>query len=353
MNKTYDKICKYCGDPFQAKRSNQEYCSSTHAKYEYEARKGQRERPARQINGSGYVPLTENEISARRSEIEELNKQIQDLNTEINLLKEEDELNFYHTPNYKVLELLQKKIRAIEKMKSITRSLIDPNNMTGDEIKEYAKSKMIYPFSEYEFYDIFFQSLGDLHQPFRAVIIGDEGAGKTILGLKITNHLIRHLKAKVLFVCSKDQENSALKYTQYYDYLNQNFSLRVFSSEQEIRAELIKEDYEFLIVDPIAQFFSHKQFFQDMLFQHPRLSIIGTANKTTSQMSTVFDIRFNIDVVENCYSTGEHKGMPFFKYSTVIPETKNKGPQIKLEVYRHNYKTPLANDFFVAKNFEL
>jgi len=355
MKNEYEKICKYCGDPFTTSRANKEYCSPTHAKYDHEVRKGKRERPARQVNGSTYVPLSEIEISNRRSKVIELEKEILDLSKQISELKEEDALNNFENTNDYILELLKVKIRSTEKKNSLMSSIIDPNNIAGDNLKEYSESKTVYPFSEYERYDKVFESIGDQHQPFKAVISGFKEYGKTLFAIKIANHLIERLEAKVLYVCNVDQENFALKYTQYFGSLNHNFAFRVFNSELQIRHELKKNDYEFLIIDPISEFISHRQFFKDMKILYPRLSIIGTTRMIKEKLAGNFDVIFNVQNQIDNASAPEFQGVPISRGAFVNVYSKKKGlSQIQLNIFSHQYKNPLIEDSietFYPKHF--
>ena len=344
MKKEYEKVCKYCGDPFIAERANKEYCSPTHAKYDHEVRKGRRERPARLESKGGYVPLSEGEIAEIQSRITILKKEIQKLNQAI-LQNHESETEDFEKIKSNIIELIPKKIRAIEQMNLLTRSMIDPVNMSGDQVKQYANSKFIYPFSEYEDYDVLFESFGNQYQPFKAVIRGHVGSGKTLLSLKIANHLIKHLNAKVLFVCSIEQENAALQYIRYFDSLNDNFAFRVLTSELQLRQELKKDKYEFLFLDPISNLVSHLSFFQDMLITYPRLSIFWTSEKLARQSPTVVDISFDIDVKINRSTV--YQDEPISKVSFVKVLSNNQ--ESELTVYHYQY--PIVSELFDPINF--
>lgn len=341
MVKSYDKVCKYCGDSFTTNRANKDYCTPTHAKYDHEVRKGKRERPARILNGLEYTPLTEQESKEIKVKVDLLRKELLKIESEIETLKEQDEYSM-DDPNPKVKEFILKKIRTTEKMNSLIRITIDPNNMIGDQVQEYAKSKMKYTFSDYKDYDRFFEVIGDQFQPFRAMILGKKKIGKTILSIKIANHLIKMIDASVLYVCSVDQEASVLQYAQNFESLNQNFALRVFTSELQIRQELKKKEFEFLIIDTLSDFVIPRQFFKDLLITYPRLSILTTSEKMPFTLVGLIDLRFELHRISHytptpygevetsygalakVYSNGVKSELDLLVYSAEINQEQNK-----------------------------
>jgi len=313
MGKTYDKICKYCGDPFTADRVNKEYCSPTHAKYESLAREGKKERPVRLKVEIENKELNEEQKADVRAEIDSLNPEIDKLYKEIQQtvnaeldkegwtieeLRNSEDLIMFAYPDDLLSNLILKRFRILEKRNDLIKSLLDVKTLVGSEIIEFHKSKTVYPFSQYETCDLLFKCIGDLPQPFRSVIYGEHKSGKSLLAVKIANHLIRKLDATVLFAVDEEQVDYVLNYINLFEIKSDRFVLRNTSSFNEIVEVLTGSSVEFLFLDSMSSYSITKQVLMNLKRRFPKVSIFCTSEKTNLSFENVFNTIFRIRTCE-------------------------------------------------------